>query len=228
MRDSDIMEIRQLSLFDGISDTYFDKLTHGAYVQSFPPQVELINEGDFCDFLHIIVEGRVELFAHWNERESTMAILRPVSTFILAATIRDAPCLMSARTLEKTRIVLLPSSNVRAVFSEDTAFARAVVEDLAKSYRSVIRSSKDLKLRSAIERLANYLLRQRKRAGDAVEFTLPIEKRRLASNLGMTAENLSRAFKTLQPYGVETDGATVTIRDPADLIKLAKPTPLID
>nr|WP_281502637.1 helix-turn-helix domain-containing protein [Aliiroseovarius sp. F47248L] len=123
---------------------------------------------------------------------------------------------------------MLPSSDVRAVFNEDIAFAHAVVEDLAQSYQAVVKSSKNLKLRSAIERLANYLLRQRQRAGNAVEFTLPIEKRRLASSLGMTAENLSRAFKTLRPYGVETDGATVTISDPADLITLAKPTPLID
>ena len=123
---------------------------------------------------------------------------------------------------------MLPSSDVRAVFNEDIAFAHAVVEDLAQSYQAVVKSSKNLKLRSAIERLANYLLRQRQRAGNAVEFTLPIEKRRLASSLGMTAENLSRAFKKFRPYGVETDGATVTISDPADLITLAKPTPLID
>ncbi len=228
MRDSDIMEIRQLSLFDGMSDPHFDRLTRGAYVQTFPPQVDLIHEGDPCDFLHILFEGSVELFAHWNGRESTMALVRPVSTFILAATIRDAPYLMSARTLEKTRIVLLPSSDVRAVFDEDHAFARAVVAELAQCYRALVKSSKDIKLRSALERLANYLLRQRQRAGGAAAFTLPMEKRRLASYLGMTAENLSRAFKTLQPYGVEMDGAHVTISDPGDLITLAKPSVLID
>lgn len=228
MRDSDITEIRQLPLFDLMSDPCFDRLTRGAYVQTFPPQIDLIHEGDSCDFLHIISEGSVELFARWNGRESTMAILRPVSTFILAATLRDAVYLMSARTLEKTRIVLLPSSDVRAVFDEDHAFARAVVTDLSHCYRSVVKNSKDLRLRSTIERLANYLLRQRRREGGAEKFTLKIEKRRLASYLGMSAENLSRAFKALLPYGVAVDGATVTISDPTDLIVLAKPSPLID
>lgn len=228
MRDSDIAEIRQLPLFDSLDDPHFDQLTRGAYVQTFPPQIELIQEGDPCDFLHVIFQGSVELFAHWNERESTMAIVRPVSTFILAATIRDAPYLMSARTLEKTRMVLLPSPDVRAVFDADNAFARAVVSELAQCYRSIVRHSKDLKLRSATERLANYLLRQRQREGGANVFALTMEKRRLASYLGMTAENLSRAFKTLRPYGVEMDGATVTIKNPTDLITLAKPSPLID
>lgn len=228
MRDSDIPEIRRLPLFDGMTDPHFDRLTRGAYVPTFPPQIELVREGDPCDFLHIVVEGSVELFAGWNGRETTMAIMHPVSTFILAAAIRDSPYLMSARTLEKTRIVLLPSSDVRAIFDEDRAFARAVVGELAQCYRAAVKDGKNLKLRSSIERLANHLLHQRRRAGDAATFSLVMEKWRLASYLGMTAENLSRAFKALQPYGVEVDGAAVTIRDPDDLIVLAKPSPLID
>jgi CRP/FNR family transcriptional activator FtrB len=44
----------------------------------------------------------------------------------------------------------------------------------------------------------------------------------------MTPENLSRAIKTLQPYGVCIDGQTVQVTNPADLDQLAKPTPLID
>ena len=54
-----------------------------------------------------------------------MATVRPISTFILSATIRNASYLMSACTLEKSRIVLLPSVEVQAAFDVDAAFARA-------------------------------------------------------------------------------------------------------
>jgi CRP/FNR family transcriptional activator FtrB len=64
-------------------------------------------------------------------------------TFILAATIKNAPYLMSARTLEKSRIVLIPSQDVRAIFDVDGNFARAIVTELAQCYRSVIKSQKD-------------------------------------------------------------------------------------
>ncbi len=174
----------------------------------------------------MVIEGTVELFATWNDRETTMATIRPISSFILAATIRNLPYLMSARTLEKSRVVLLPSSDVRAAFSADPKFAQAIVEELAFCYRAAIKNTKDLKLRNSIERLANYLLRQRQ--DDEDRFELKIEKRKLASYLGMTPENLSRAFKALQPYGVEVDGTAVTLRDLQDLEGLAKPTPLID
>ncbi|TVP96041.1 MAG: transcriptional regulator [Roseinatronobacter sp.] len=228
MPDSDYPDIRALGLFSGMEDEHFSSLMRGAYVQNFPPQIELITEGEPCDFLHIVVSGSVDLFSTWNGRETSMATVRPVSTFILAATIRDAPYLMSARTLEKSRIALIPSQDVRAVFDADSNFARSVVMELAQCYRTVIKTQKDLKLRSSLERLANYLLRHQKRCGGGDEFELALEKRRLASVLGMTPENLSRAFKGLQPYGVQVDGMRIRISDQVDLERFAKPDPLID
>lgn len=206
----------------------FSALVRGAYVQDFPPQVDLIVEGDRCDFLHIVIDGSVELLAEWNDRETTLTILRSGATFILAAAIRDAPNLMSARTLEKSRVIMLPAEDVRAVFQKDPEFARAVVMELAYCYRGVVKGVKNLKLRTSIERLANYLLKWQKKTGGSNSFTLDIEKRRLASILGMTPENLSRAIKTLRPYGVEINGKIITITNADDLNKLAKPTPLID
>lgn len=228
MPDTVYPEIRALDLFSEMADEHFQLLMRGAYVQNFPPQIELITEGEASDFLHIVLSGSVDLFSKWNGRETSLQTVRPVTTFILAATIRNAPYLMSARTLEKSRIVLIPSQDVRAIFDADGSFARAIVAELAQCYRTVIKTQKDLKLRTSLERLANYLLRQQKSAGGGVAFDLEFEKRRLASVLGMTPENLSRAFKGLQPYGVNVDGTRVTISDQADLEKFAKPSVLID
>jgi CRP/FNR family transcriptional regulator, transcriptional activator FtrB len=228
MPDSEYRDIRKLDLFSQMADVHFAALMRGAYVQNFPAQIELITEGEPSDFLHIVVSGSVDLFSTWNGRETSMATVRPISTFILAATIKDAPYLMSARTLEKSRIVLIPSQDVRTIFDADNDFARAIVRELAQCYRSVIKAQKDLKLRTSLERLANYLLRQQKRSGGGAVFDLDFEKRRLASVLGMTPENLSRAFKGLQPYGVTVSGTRITIGNQPDLERFAKPNPLID
>lgn len=228
MPDPQHPAVRGISLFAGMDETHFQSLMRGSYVQNFPPQIELIAEGEPSDFLHVVLSGSVDLFSTWNGRDTSLATVRPVSTFILAATIRNAPYLMSARTLEKSRIVLIPSQDVRAIFDVDGAFARAIVTELAQCYRSVIKSQKDLKLRSSLERLANYLLRQQKRAGGVEAFDLDFEKRRLASVLGMTPENLSRAFKGLQPYGITVEGTRITISNQADVERFAKPNPLID
>lgn len=228
MLKSDYPVIRAIHLFENMAEEHFQSLMRGAYVQNFPPQIELVTEGEPSDFLHILMSGSVDLFSSWNGRETSMATVRPVSTFILAATIRSAPYLMSARTLEKSRIVLIPSQDVRDIFDADNEFARAIVAELALCYRSVVKNTKGLKLRTSLERLANYLLNKQKQAGAGPQFELDCEKRRLASLLGMTPENLSRAFKNLQPYGVTVDGTTITIADREEIERFAKPYPLID
>lgn len=228
MRASDLPEVRELRLFKSMDDENFAELVNAAYLQNFPTQLQLITEGDKADFLFVVIEGCVELFAKANGRESTMAMVRPVGTFILAAVIKDAVYLMSARTAEKSRVLMIPAQNVRDTFQKDDTFARAIVEELASCYRAVVKDHKDLKLRTAVERLANRLLKFHKDQGATGTIKLPYDKRTLASLLGMTPENLSRAFGTLKPYGVQVDGAQVTMTDLSSLATLAKPNPLID
>jgi CRP/FNR family transcriptional activator FtrB len=228
LRERDLEQVRELPLFSGMAEENFADIVRMAYLQTFPPQVQLIAEGEPADFLHIVVDGSVELFAGSNGRETTMAIVQPVSTFILAAVLKDAVYLMSARTLAKSRILLIPSEDIRIVMERDASFDKAIIIELATCYRSVIKAQKDLKLRSGVERLANYLLRQNAVQGQNGHVTLGIEKRLLANQLGMTPENLSRAFAMLKPYGVAVSGSEIRLADAADLATLAKPNPLID
>ena len=46
MRDADLSEIRSLPLFRGMDEENFAGLMRGAYHQSFPPQVTLIEKSD--------------------------------------------------------------------------------------------------------------------------------------------------------------------------------------
>lgn len=220
--------VRELDLFAEMAEDNFDELMQAAFLQRFPPQVQLITEGDPADFLYIMVEGGVELFASSNGRETSIEIMRPVSTFILAAVLRDAPYLMSGRTVEASKILMVPAENVRATFARDHVFARAVVRELAARYRGVVKSLKNHKLRNAVERLANCLLRAEEEQGGHGIVQLQVDKRTLAALLGMTPENLSRAFATLKPYGVEVSGREIRLTKIDDLRNLAKPSPLID
>ncbi len=228
MRPSDIPEIRSLRIFNSMSDSAFEALMQAAYHQTFPAQLELIREGDPADFLYVVTEGRVELFARSNGREATLAMVNPIGTFILAAVLKDAVYLMSARTCQKSKVLMIPAENVRAAFEADDAFARAIVVELASCYRAVVKEHKDLKLRSSVERLANRLLRYHADQGAHGTLELPHDKRTLASLLGMTPENLSRAFNMLKPYGVKVDGMKVELSDLEGLRSLAKPNILID
>jgi CRP/FNR family transcriptional regulator, transcriptional activator FtrB len=228
MRPEDLAEIRQLPLFRNMLQANFAALMQAAYAQRFPSGLTLIHQGERADFLHVVVEGSVELFADWQGRSTTMAVIQPVGTFILAACIRDLPYLMSARTLEPSRLLLVPASDLRSIFRNDAEFAVSIVGELAGAFRSMARHAKNLKLRTSRERIACYLLKQSQLAGGADRFVLQVEKRLVASYLGMTPENLSRTLKALEAEGVLVKGQTVTITNRARLMAACPPDVLID
>lgn len=104
MRSTETKLIKSLPLFKDARDKNFEELVRDAFLQRFPQGIVLIEEGDLPDFLHIVVEGSVELFARHNGRETALDIMQPMTTFILAAVIRDEAYLKSARTLTPAQI----------------------------------------------------------------------------------------------------------------------------
>lgn len=220
--------MRGLRLFNGVERRHVDAMLRVSFLQRFPQGVELVREGDPADFLHVVVEGKVEVFSIYRDRETTVAVLGPGQCFIMAAVVLDRIYLKSARTLTQARILLLPADAVRQCFQNDGAFARCLASDLAEAYRMLVKELKNQKLRSGLERLANWLLAHQAEIGGATRFDLPFEKKVLAARLGMAPEVLSRALAALVPYKVKVAGATIELRDVQALQKLARPTPTID
>lgn len=228
MRPDEFEMVRNLPLVAHAESQHLPELLRGAFLQRFPAHVELIREGESPDFLHIVVDGQVELFSRYRDRETTVAVLVPGSSFILAAVVLDKPYLKSARVLSSARILMVPSEAVRNVFNLDAGFARALTHELAQAYRGVLKELKNQKLRSSLERTAAWLVRYNGETGGLDQFDLPFDKKVLASRLGMAPEVLSRTFVILQSYGVRVAGRRIHISDLASLTKLASPDSLID
>lgn len=223
MREFDASEVRSVPLFAGMAEQHFKALLKAAFMQRFPPQVEVIEEDDKPDFLHILFEGSVELFARIGDQETTIAILRPITAFILAAVVGDVPYVASARTLKRSRLLMIRAETVRTLFDQDPAFARAVACELSRVFGGALTELKDQKLRTCMERLAGWLLRASAQFGESGHFTIPFDKRTLASRLGMTPENLSRNLKALSDHGVVIRGRSVVLENRAALASIARP-----
>lgn len=60
--------------------------------------------------------------------------------------------------LSSARILMIPAGNIRLVFERDADFARSMVRELSARYRDMAKLLKNQKLRTSVERLANYLV----------------------------------------------------------------------
>jgi len=228
MKPEDIDIIRQLNLFVHAGEETFERLIKSSFLQRFPPKVELIRQNDYADFLYVLIEGQVEMCATSGGRETTIAVLDPVAPFIVAAILNDEPCLQSARTLTSCRVLMIPAQEMKRAIETDINFMHAVILDMSRRYRQAIKELKNQKLRTSVERLANWLIQLNQIQNHGNYIDLPYEKRLLASRLGMTPENLSRGFASLSEHGIKVDGGRIVFVDMAKLEKFAQIDPSID
>ncbi|HEY7608395.1 MAG TPA: cyclic nucleotide-binding domain-containing protein [Alphaproteobacteria bacterium] len=218
MRAEDRTLLKSTPLFAALSASAIDRLTYNAFVQNLPAGAVLFQQGDQPEFLYILLAGRVALTGRSTEGdEAVIEFFRRGDVFIAPAVVLDLPYLMSTRVLQDARILMIPAEHFREVLARDAALNAALVKELSRHWRLLIRQIKDLKLRTAPQRLAAYLLDLSGGNGGSVE--LPEERRFLAGRLGMTPESLSRAFAQLQAEGVTGRGRHVSIADAAHLRK---------
>lgn len=226
MRAHELAQLKSLPLFDGMKPEHFASLLDAALLQQFPAGVVLIHEGTQADFLHVLVDGLVEIFSEQGDSEWGISLLKPVSTFILAAVVVDQAYLNSARTLAPSRILLIPAARARAVFDKDVAFARMVAKELALAYRASVKKLRGYMARSTVERLANWILTEARGEDGAV--VVPFDRGTLASHIGTSRESLSRNLAFLTEHGIRVRGREIIIDSRSDLEALARPQQLID
>lgn len=229
MSSARITAIRRLELFQSLPESGLVRLTSNAVTLNLPRAADLFEQGEEPEFLHVLLEGGVQLLGGASDgRETVVEVVRPVDCFILAAVLSNEPYLMTARTLEPTRVLLIPATELRQQLAEDPQLALTLLATLSKQYRDMVRNIKNLKLRTAVQRLGCYLVSEFGNAAAGTEVRLPIDKKLLASHLGMTPETLSRAFNALRSHGATVHGGSVTLTDPAALRALCQPDDLID
>ena len=62
MRSEEIPEIATLPMFAAMQPELRDSVFAAAFLQVFPPALRLFEVGARADFLHILVDGLVELY----------------------------------------------------------------------------------------------------------------------------------------------------------------------
>ncbi|TIQ35052.1 MAG: cyclic nucleotide-binding domain-containing protein [Mesorhizobium sp.] len=219
----------ELPLFRGLPASRRSELLRHAMVHSVSPGTVLLEQGDVPNFQLIVLAGSAQLFGRSAEgREVLIEAVRAPDLIIPAAVVTGAPYLMQARVPEPSRFLLIHAAAFRAAVDEDPLLAHAVIGSLAHQFRRMVRQIKNLKLRTATQRVGCYLLALSKRQGTPDRAVLPFEKTLIASELGITRESFSRALSSLAQSGIRVDGQTIAIFDAPRLAAECRPDPLID
>ncbi|HUC60399.1 MAG TPA: cyclic nucleotide-binding domain-containing protein [Alphaproteobacteria bacterium] len=229
MQPEDFDKLHSVPLFQDLTEATLRELVKAAFLQRFPVQTILFRQGDLPDFLHILLEGSVQLTATSPERrEAVVDILDSIEAFMPAAVLTGTPYLVTAKVVHPARILMLPARALRESVARDGSLSLAMIASLSRQYRTMLKQIKDLKLRTSTQRLGCYLMALAVQNGTDGTVDLPHDKRLIAARLGMTPESLSRAFSALRKFGVEVRGHTIRINDAVRLNQFCMPDELID
>jgi len=219
-----LADFKAIRLFGEAPDVHLQRLAHLAWQERLAPRAMVIEQDASCEALYALLEGTVEVFSGFDEQETVIDVVGPGSVLLLACVVTAIPYIASARTLSPARILAVPALAVRELFDGDKTFARGVAGELSRGSCRMLLDLKSLKVRTSIERLADWLISAADGHGNGSgksEFRLPFGKRTLASRLGMTPECLSRSLRSLGAHGVHVRGREVTVADRAALVAFA-------
>lgn len=215
----------RLSVFASLGAAQLATLNEAGDLARLGPGEPILSQGETPAELIFLVTGAAAATQHDGPRgEAVTDVLLPPIAIACPAALLGLPSPVGVRTIVSSRLVIVPAAAVRSLIEQDaTVGQRFLAYALGELHRMQAETCK-LKLRSSVQRLAQYLLAL---AGEAEEvparFVLPFEKRFLAGKIGCSRENLSRAFAALRRLGVETQRGVVVIRDVAALRAFAGP-----
>lgn len=213
--DGDKILMRKMRVLEKVGPEVIARIASQCPAQSFPRGAVLFDQGETANFAYLLLHGEVALLGRHDGVEMVVEFFGTGDIVVAAAVLLERPYLVKAKTIEECRIILVPAALFRELMRTDHALALAMSQEMARHWRVLVRQIKDLKLRSAPQRLAAYLL-MRRRSGNG-KLTLKEDRKVLAGRLGITPESLSRAFRMLQPLGVSGKGHEVSIENPAQL-----------
>jgi CRP/FNR family transcriptional activator FtrB len=218
-----------MPLFQSASAATRSELFRNGILHRVSAGTVLFEQGETPNFQHLVVAGSVQLFGRSSAgREVLIEVVEPPDLVVPAAVVTNLPYLMQARVPGPSRLLLIPAGIFRAAVAADPALAQDVIGSLAGQFRRMVRQIKNLKLRSATERVGCYILALSKRQGTPDRALLPYEKNLIASELGITRESFSRALSGLQQSGIAVQADTILITDRVRLAAASNPDPLID
>lgn len=210
----DVAVLRRHPLFRGMAAADFDALLDRAEQRTIPAGTELVRAGDPASHLFVILSGEIEITPTGGQASR----LHCGECIGEDATLAATPHSATARVVSDALVAVVEGGQLNAYF--DTHFNASVMAlaELAAGLRNQVRQITELKLQSTTERLAHYLASLTECAKGPVRIRLRVEKRQLASQLGMDPATLSRAFAKLRKLGVDaTQRDLVVIADVAAL-----------
>jgi CRP/FNR family nitrogen fixation transcriptional regulator len=171
--------------------------THSAsLVRSFEKDEEIYGEGDCAKNFFQVISGAVRTYKLLSDgRRQIDAFHLPGDIFGLESGQEHRFC---AEALGPTMVAPLRRCSIETIAAGDAELSRKIVAAMMRSLERAQDHMILLGRKSALERIATFLLDMAKRSAGGDTFELPMQRSDIADYLGVTIETVSRSLTHLE------------------------------
>jgi CRP/FNR family transcriptional regulator len=212
-----IATLRQCRMFADLSAENLEAVAEVCSLRSLEKGEMLFREGDKAEGFYVLQSGAVSVFKVTPDgREQILCVFRPPQSFaeVALATVETYPA--NAIALENARIIVVQRTGFRDLICRKPELSLHMLASMSVHLKHLVQTLQDYKGRQIEGRLADWLLRHSPK--DADDFVLPVTKKNLAGQLGVTSETLSRTLARFRDEGlIRVDGPRVHLLNRAGL-----------
>jgi CRP/FNR family transcriptional regulator len=189
-------DVRAQSVCRAIDDANLHRLAELASVAEIEAGQTFINEGDTADRFFNLTSGTVKLYKMLPDgRQQITGFAGPGHFLGLAVSDTYA---FSAEAIEKVTICRFSRPRLQTLLHDFPAIERCLLDVAANELVLAQEQMLLLGRKTAIERLASFLLARSRMAGVSRTIHLPMTRQDIADYLGLTLETVSRGFTRLR------------------------------
>lgn len=220
--------LRDIPLFSELSIEQLRKISSFSKLKSFNKHDRIFSEDDFYLGFYILLKGSVKVFKISSQgKELVVHLVRPLNAFADIPLFEGGNYPVSAEALEESLTLFIPKEKFLELIYNEPEISLKMLAGFAKRLKSLITQLEDISSKEVTNRLAKYLIKEIKTAGNDklpepfVKLTIP--KSTIASYLGTITETLSRSFKKLQDEKIiRVNGKKIFVNNMKLLKDLAK------
>ena len=207
------------ALLSSLTPTELKTLAARSVRKLFTSGELLFSEGEPCNGLHIIAQGKVRIFkTSPNGREQVLAVNVPGESVAELPVFDGGPFPASAVAIDDAEVALISRRDFQAYCMEHPEVSLKVLQVVGSRLRRLVGIIEELSFTTIRQRLISSLLKlaqnEGKKTARGIEFQLPTTHQELASQLGTVRELVSRNLMRLQAEGLlDVDARQIVVKD---------------